>query len=128
MKRMTAAAVAAATAMSLATVPAIAQEGSADTGTGKSSEIENEDALDYARDNADKATGLAKNALGKETQEERDKALNPLASSLKSDKANNWAPGKTADILLGTGITAAILGLIAFFANSGGGLNLKLPF
>ena len=133
MKRITTAAIAAATAMSLATVPAMAEEGSSENGGSsvasqednkkvKSSEIDEKDAIEYAKDNKDKAKGPVKSALDKDDQ---DKALGPLASSLKSDKANDWEPGKTANILLGTGITAAILAVIAFLTNGGG---LKLPF
>lgn len=134
MKRITTAAIAAATAMSLATVPAMAEEeGSSGNGGSsvgsqegnnnkKSSEYTNEEAINYAKDNKDKAKGPVKSALDKDDQ---DKALGPLASSLKSDKANDWEPGKTANILLGTGITAAILAVIAFLTNGGG---LKLPF
>ena len=133
MKRITNAAIAAATAMSLATVPAMAEEegssgnggssvGSQEGNNKKSSEYTNEEAIDYAKDNKDKAKGPVKSALDKDDQ---DKALGPLASSLKSDKANDWEPGKTANILLGTGITAAILAVIAFLTNGGG---LKLPF
>mgnify|MGYP001757902206 FL=1 len=52
-------------------------------------------------------------------------------SSIKSDKANDWEPGKTANILLGTGIGALVLGVLAAVAASGAvpGLgNIKLPF
>lgn len=136
MKRITTAAIAAATAMSLATVPAMAEEegssgnggssvGSQDENNGnnkKSSEYTNEEAIDYAKDNKDKAKGPVKSALDKDDD---GKSLGSLASSLKSDKANDWEPGKTANILLGTGITAAILAVIAFLTNGGG---LKLPF
>lgn len=134
MKRITTAAIAAATAMSLATVPAMAEEeGSSGNGGSsvgsqegnnnkKSSEYTNEEAIDYAKDNKDKAKGPVKSALDKDDD---GKSLGSLASSLKSDKANDWEPGKTANILLGTGITAAILAVIAFLTNGGG---LKLPF
>ncbi|GAA0200781.1 hypothetical protein [Corynebacterium riegelii] len=134
MKRITTAAIAAATAMSLATVPAMAEEeGSSGNGGSsvgsqegnnnkKSSEYTNEEAINYAKDNKDKAKGPVKSALDKDDD---GKSLGSLASSLKSDKANDWEPGKTANILLGTGITAAILAVIAFLTNGGG---LKLPF
>ena len=145
MKRFTTAAVAAATALSLVATPAFAEEaqpkeqGSSqqssskegdnkDGNKKKSSEIEEEEALNYAKNNKDKATGLAKSALAKEGAEEQNKALKPLISSLKSDKANEWDPGKTANILLGTGITAALLALIAFVAQSGMVPGLQLPF
>lgn len=135
MKRITTAAIAAATAMSLATVPAMAEEeGSSGNGGSsvgsqegnnnkkKSSEYTDEEAIDYAKENKDKAKGPVKSALDKDDD---GKSLGSLASSLKSDKANDWEPGKTANILLGTGITAAILAVIAFLTNGGG---LKLPF
>ena len=150
MKRFTTAAVAAATALSLVATPAFAEEAqpkeqgssqqssskegdnkdgsSKDGNKKKSSEIEEEEALNYAKNNKDKATGLAKSALAKEGAEEQNKALKPLISSLKSDKANEWDPGKTANILLGTGITAALLALIAFVAQSGMVPGLQLPF
>ena len=148
MKRFTTAAVAAATALSLVATPAFAEEAkeqsssqqssskegdnkdgsSKDGNKKKSSEIEEEEALNYAKNNKDKATGLAKSALAKEGAEEQNKALKPLISSLKSDKANEWEPGKTANILLGTGITAALLALIAFAAQSGMIPGLQLPF
>ena len=148
MKRFTTAAVAAATALSLVATPAFAEEAkeqsssqqssskegdnkdgsSKDGNKKKSSEIEEEEALNYAKNNKDKATGLAKSALAKEGAEEQNKALKPLISSPKSDKANEWEPGKTANILLGTGITAALLALIAFAAQSGMIPGLQLPF
>ena len=74
MKRITTAAIAAATAMSLATVPAMAEEGSSENGGSsvasqednkkvKSSEIDEKDAIEYAKDNKDKAKGPVKSAL-----------------------------------------------------------------
>ena len=154
MKRITTAAVAAATALSLVATPAFAEDnkdGSSNENQGssqqqdkegdkggsskdgetkkKSSEIDDKDALGYAKETKNgEPTGLVKNALEKKTAVEQEKALKPLISSLKSDKANEWAPGKTADILLGTGITAALLALIAFVVNSGLVPGLKLPF
>ena len=153
MKRFTTAAVAAATALSLVATPAFAEEapakdqeqGSSQNGSSKegendkggsskdgdkrkSSEIPEGEVLNYVRENKDKATGLAKSALAKEGAEEQTKALKPLISSLKSDVAQNWEPGKTANILLGTGITAALLALIAFAAQSGMVPGLQLPF
>ena len=138
MKRITTAAVAAATALSLATVPAFAQENddqgssqqnegssSADGDKKKSSEIDDQEAINYAKKNKSDANSTVKNALDKEG-EEQEKALKPLISSLKSDAAQGWAPGKTFEILLGTGITAAILGLLAFAAQSG--FLAGLPF
>ena len=153
MKRITTAAVAAATALSLVATPAFAEDnkdGSSNENQGssqqqdkegdkggsskegetkkKSSELTDQDAIDYANKKSDELTGLVKKAAEKDTKEEREKALKPLISSLKSDAAQGWAPGTTADILLGTGITAALLALIAFVVNSGLVPGLKLPF
>ena len=153
MKRITTAAVAAATALSLVATPAFAEDnkdGSSNDNQGssqqqdkegdkggsskegetkkKSSELTDQDAIDYANKKSDELTGLVKKAAEKDTKEEREKALKPLISSLKSDAAQGWAPGKTADILLGTGITAALLALIAFVVNSGLVPGLQLPF
>ena len=153
MKRITTAAVAASTALSLVATPAFAEDnkdGSSNENQGssqqqdkegdkggsskdgetkkKSSELTDQDAIDYANKKSDELTGLVKKAAEKDTKEEREKALKPLISSLKSDAAQGWAPGTTADVLLGTGITAALLALIAFVVNSGLVPGLKLPF
>lgn len=153
MKRITTAAVAAATALSLVATPAFAEDnkdGSSNDNQGssqqqdkegdkggsskegetkkKSSELSDQDAIDYANKKSDELTGLVKKAAEKDTKEEREKALKPLISSLKSDAAQGWAPGTTADVLLGTGITAALLALIAFVVNSGLVPGLQLPF
>ena len=153
MKRITTAAVAAATALSLVATPAFAEDnkdGSSNENQGssqqqdkegdkggsskegetkkKSSELTDQDAIDYANKKSDELTGLVKKAAEKDTKEEREKALKPLISSLKSDAAQGWAPGTTADVLLGTGITAALLALIAFVVSSGLVPGLKLPF
>ena len=145
MKRFTAAALAAATAMSLAVAPAYAQDdvnspqedqgASSSQAEGKdgektgSSDITDEAAKDYFEDNKDQATGIVKAST--EGKEGESKDLNDaFLSSIKSDKANDWAPGKTANILLGTGIGALVLGILAAVAASGAvpGLNINLPF
>ncbi|OHF40316.1 hypothetical protein [Corynebacterium sp. HMSC074A01] len=148
MKRTATAAIAAATALSLAVVPAYAEDakdpgkddtnassndnqGSSSEGDqqdGKkvsSSDITDEQAQQYWKDNKDKATGLAK------PKEGQDEASSALLSSIKSDASNGWEPGKTANILLGTGIGALVLGILAVVAGGGAlpGLgNIKLPF
>ena len=150
MKRTATAAIAAATALSLAVVPAYAEDakdpgkddtnassndnqGSSSEGEqqdGKkvsSSDISDEDAQNYYKENQDKATGLAKPKEGKEDED----VSSALLSSIKSDKANGGEPGKTANILLGTGIGALVLGILAVVAGGGAipGLgNIKLPF
>lgn len=153
MKRTATAAIAAATSLSLAVVPAYAQDtddpakddtnassqdnqdnqGSSSQGDqqdGKktgSSDISDEDAQKYYKENKDKATGLAKPKEGKEDED----VSSALLSSIKSDASNGWEPGKTANILLGTGIGALVLGILAVVAGGGAipGLgNIKLPF
>lgn len=150
MKRTATAAIAAATALSLAVVPAYAEDakdpgkddtnassqdnqGSSSNAEGEdgkkvsSSDISDEDAQKYYKENKDKATGLAKPKEGKEDQD----VSSALLSSIKSDASNGWEPGKTANILLGTGIGALVLGILAVVAGGGAipGLgNIKLPF
>lgn len=150
MKRTATAAIAAATALSLAVVPAYAEDakdpgkddtnassndnqGSSSEGDqqdGKkvsSSDISDEEAQAYYKERQKDATGLAKPKEGKEGED----VSSALLSSIKSDKANDWEPGKTANILLGTGIGALVLGILAVVAGGGAipGLgNIKLPF
>lgn len=150
MKRTATAAIAAATALSLAVVPAYAEDAKDDTNAssqdnqgssskdgkqgdkqdGKkvsSSDISDEDAQKYYKENKGKATGLAKPREGKEDED----VSSALLSSIKSDASNGWEPGKTANILLGTGIGALVLGILAVVAGGGAipGLgNIKLPF
>ena len=150
MKRTASAAIAAATALSLAVVPAYAEDakdpgkddtnassndnqGSSSEGEqqdGKkvsSSDISDEEAQAYYKERQKDATGLAKPKEGKEGED----VSSALLSSIKSDKANDWEPGKTANILLGTGIGALVLGILAVVAGGGAipGLgNIKLPF
>ena len=152
MKRTATAAIAAATALSLAVVPAYAEDakdpgkddtnassqdnqGSSSNAEGEqqdgkkvsSSDITDEEAQAYYKERQKDATGLAKPKEGKEGED----VSSALLSSIKSDKANGWEPGKTANILLGTGIGALVLGILAVVAGGGAipGLgNIKLPF
>ncbi len=152
MKRTATAAIAAATALSLAVVPAYAEDakdpgkddtnassqdnqGSSSNAEGEqqdgkkvsSSDITDEEAQAYYKERQKDATGLAKPKEGKEDED----VSSALLSSIKSDKANDWEPGKTANILLGTGIGALVLGILAVVAGGGAipGLgNIKLPF
>lgn len=126
MKRVTATAVAVATALTLVANPAFAEEPT--TGQESSSELSDQDAFDYANEKSDQLTGLVRKAAEKKTREERENAFKPLISSVKSDAAQGWAPGTTANVLLGTGITAALLAVIAIVANSGLVPGLPLPF
>lgn len=126
MKRVTTTAVAVATALALVANPAFAEEPT--TGQKTSSAMNDQDALDYANEKSDQLTGLVRKAAEKKTPEERENAFKPLISSVKSDAAQDWAPGTTANVLLGTGITAALLAVIAIVANSGLIPGLQLPF
>ena len=153
MKRTATAALAAATAMSLAVAPAFAEEntpngennatlnatdeengGSSSQGEGQdgektgSSDITDEDAKKYFNENKDKATGIVKSATETKEGEEPKELSNAFLSSIKSDAANDWEPGKTANILLGTGIGAVVLGLLAAIAAGGVIPGLNLPF
>lgn len=146
MKRTATAALAAATALSLAVAPAYAEDdtngpkedqgSSASQAEGKdgektgSSDITDEAAKKYFNENKDKATGIVKSATETKEGEEPKELSDAFLSSIKSDKANDWEPGKTANILLGTGIAAAVLGLLAAVAASGAvpGLNINFPF
>ena len=122
MKRTITAAIAAATALSLAVVPAQAEtpkkpELSASQQQGEkkesSSKISNEDAIKEAL--AGDQTKIVESILkDKKTADEKDKALRPLASSFKSDKSNDWDFGTTFNILLGTGIAALLLVIFNF--------------
>lgn len=122
MKRTITAAIAAATALSLAVVPAQAEtpkkpELSASQQQGEkkesSSKISNEDAIKEAL--AGDQTKIVESILkDKKTADEKGKALGPLASSFKSDKSNGWDFGTTFNILLGTGIAALLLVIFNF--------------
>ncbi|MBL7284755.1 hypothetical protein FPH17_10425 [Corynebacterium godavarianum] len=153
MKRTATAALAAATAMSLAVAPAFAEEsapngendttpnatdeengGSSSQGESKegektgSSDISDEAAKDYFDANKDKATGIVKSSTEGKEGEDPKELSDAFLSSIKSDKANEWEPGKTANILLGTGIGAVVLGLLAAVAAGGVIPGLNLPF
>ena len=131
MKRTITAAIAAATALSLAVVPAQAEtaakpdlssnqqqcsSGSSNKDGEKkesSSKISNEAAIEGAL--AGDKTKIVESILkDKKTADEKGKALGPLASSFKSDKSNGWKFGTTFDILLGTGIAALLLVIFNF--------------
>ena len=131
MKRTITAAIAAATALSLAVVPAQAEtpakpnlssnQQQDNSGSSKkdgekkesSSKISDEDAIKEAL--AGNKTKIVESIVkGKESAEDKAKALGPLASSFKSDKSNGWDFGTTFNILLGTGIAALLLVIFNF--------------
>ncbi|WOH94670.1 hypothetical protein [Corynebacterium urealyticum] len=125
MRRITTAAVAAATALSLATVPA-AQ--AADGRPTSSSQISDNDVwgamgltgliLDFTGQPADKAFTSSIMNMKEGTN------VKPLMSSFKNDIVHGYRFGTTFDILLGTGIVAVLLAGAA--AAQAQGL-LKLP-
>lgn len=151
MKRTATAAVAAATALSIVAAPAFAEENAAtgetkesssiaDTlkssdkegeGSAKdgeksssikgSSEITEDDARNYY--NKDEASPLINRIVGDKSGDELNDALKPFTSSLKADKAQDWNPGTTLNILIGVGVVAALLGI----ANAGVIPGLSLP-
>lgn len=129
MKRISTAAVAAAMSISLVAVPAMAQENTgssvqaADDTKVASSKTTDEEAIAYYNQRKAESTKLLQSITKDKTGEAEAKAVAPLASSFKSDKAQDWAPGKTFEILLGTGIAAAVLGIVAFLSGA-----VKLPF
>lgn len=121
MKRTITAAIAAATALSLAVVPAQAEtpkkpELSASQQQGEkkesSSKISNEDAIKEAL--AGNKTKIVESIVKDKDEAGQKKALGPLASSFKSDKSNDWDFGTTFNILLGTGIAALLLVIFNF--------------
>ena len=130
MKRTITAAIAAATALSLAVVPAQAEtaakpdlssnqqqsnSGSSNKDGEKkesSSKISNEAAIEGAL--AGDKTKIVESIVKDKDEAGQKKALGPLASSFKSDKSNDWKFGTTFDILLGTGIAALLLVIFNF--------------
>ncbi|QPK79256.1 hypothetical protein G7Y31_00515 [Corynebacterium lizhenjunii] len=125
MKRFAAGAVAVATALSLS------------TGVASAADSSNESSLP-ALEGLTYAVVAAKNGQSephKGSTEQSSKAgstaeshFETYKSSYANDVKNSYPAGTTADILWGTGIAAAILGLIGFVANSGLIPGLKLPF
>ena len=130
MKRITAAALAATTALSLAAVPAQAEE-------GNQKDLSDIVSPDRASDVTDGHLAAAK--LKAEARELRnpgsgysgpyksssDKNLVPKSatSSLKNDVARGYKLGTTYDILVGTGIAAGVLALVGAAAAAAG----KIP-
>lgn len=126
-RRILAAGLAAATALSLSVAPAQAVENKT------SSEISDSELKSYLLEQArnGNVTALMEQIARKEHQKPGDDspAAQALYSSLRNDAANGYASGKTLNILLGTGITALILGGLGNFAVQQGLVQLpKLPF
>ena len=130
MKRITAAALAATTALSLAAVPAQAEE-------GNQKDLSDIVSPDRASDVTDAHLAAAKlKAEARELRNEgsgysgpykssSEKNLVPKSakSSLKNDVARGYKLGTTYDILVGTGIAAGVLALVGAAAAAAG----KIP-
>ncbi|WCZ35568.1 MULTISPECIES: hypothetical protein [Corynebacterium] len=130
MKRITAAALAATTALSLAAVPAQAEE-------GNQKDFSDIVSPDRASDVTDGHLAAAKlKAEARELRNEgsgysgpykssSEKNLVPKSakSSLKNDVARGYKLGTTYDILVGTGIAAGVLALVGAAAAAAG----KIP-
>lgn len=133
MKRIATAAVAAATAVSLIAAPAQAAE------TRASSQVSDLEAGVFLfgkvlKDTANPGTGLSAPFAGSsksgmfKTDSEKAAANQSdiVKSSFKNDIVNGYKAGTTYDILVGTGIAAAIIALLGGAAASQG--LIKLPF
>ncbi|WP_293831341.1 hypothetical protein [uncultured Corynebacterium sp.] len=146
MKRITAAALAATTALSLAAVPAQAEEGTLNetlenletaVNPKKASEVNDAYLAAYIgqakiRERLEPGTGYSGPYKGSS-----DKNLVPKSatSSLKNDAARGYKVGTTYDILVGTGIAAGVLALVGAAAAAAGKIpglpglpGVQLPF
>ena len=126
-RRILAAGLAAATALSLSVIPAQAAENQA------SSEISDTELKSYLLQQARQGnvTALLKRISIQEHQDPNSDspAAQALYSSLRNDAANSYTAGKTLNILLGTGAAALILAGLGGFAVQQGLVQLpKLPF
>jgi len=143
MKRFTAAALAAATAMSLAVAPAQADEVLYLRGLNKpegSSSVTNEELGGYmisaavveeARQanltNNKGVTSSIRDMAERDEEKFADAAKGALNSSLKNDANNGYALGTTFEILLGTGIAALVLAVLGGAAYAGVIPGVQLP-
>lgn len=117
MKRTITAVIAAATALSLAVVPAQAAESSKPEISlpgQNSSKLDDKEVIGEAIAPERDRTKIIESIIKGKEGEDQAKALGPLASSLKSDKTNDWTFGTTFNILLGTGIAALLLVIFNF--------------
>lgn len=116
-KRTLTAIIAAATAFSLAVVPAQAAESSKpeiNLPGQNSSKLDDKEVIGEAIASESDRTKIIESIIKGKEGEDKAKALGPLASSLKSDKTNDWTFGTTFNILLGTGIAALLLVIFNF--------------
>ena len=148
MKRFTAAAVAAATALSLSIAPATAAE----KGSSEVSEAEVfgyilkqgfkeavggdgfASSVDYGIEKGAEAISSKGSSEGSSSPEEIKEGLETAGSakdvamsSLKNDTAKEYPVGTTAEIIVGTSIAAIVLGLIAGVVNAVNSGLIKIP-
>lgn len=144
MKRFTAAAVAAATALSLSIAPATAAEkGSSEVSEAEvfgyilkqgGKELVGGDGFASSVDYGIEKGAEAISSKGSSTPEEIKEGLETAGSakdvamsSLKNDTAKEYPVGTTAEILVGTSIAAIVLGLIAGVVNGVNSGFIKVP-
>ena len=118
-RRILAAGLAAATALSLSVAPAQAAPKPAQTSSYESSSKMIQKRVDDAGRDPKKLERVARDA------EALGKFIKP---SSENDFENGYVPGTTFDILLGTGISFGVLALLAAAAQSGQLPLPKLPF
>ena len=139
MKRITAAALAATTALSLAAVPAQAEEDTLKNienavNPKKASEVNDAYLAGYitqakVREKLEPGTGYSGPF---KSSSEKNQVPKSATSSLKNDAARGYKVGTTYDILVGTGIAAAVVAVLGLGAAAAGmipGVELpQLPF
>ena len=139
MKRITAAALAATTALSLAAVPAQAEEDTLKNienavNPKKASEVNDAYLAGYitqakVREKLEPGTGYSGPF---KSSSEKNQVPKSATSSLKNDAARGYKVGTTYDIPVGTGIAAAVVAVLGLGAAAAGmipGVELpQLPF
>ena len=139
MKRITAAALAATTALSLAAVPAQAEEDTLKNienavNPKKASDVSDAYLAGYitqakVREKVKPGTGYSGPF---KSSSEKNQVPKSATSSLKNDAARGYKVGTTYDILVGTGIAAAVVAVLGLGAAAAGmipGVELpQLPF
>ncbi|OHF40318.1 hypothetical protein [Corynebacterium sp. HMSC074A01] len=135
MKRIAAASLAAATALSLAAAPAQALEGYNRDSSSKVTDVEAglyvgaaviAEALQEGSGFSKPFMQSSENDVFKSSSNDEDKE-GPLASSLRNDANQGYPVGTTYDILVGTGIAVAVLAVLGGVAASGVIPGVTLP-
>ena len=135
MKRITAAALAATTALSLAAVPAQAEEDTLKNienavNPKKASDVNDAYLAGYitqakVREKLEPGTGYSGPF---KSSSEKNQVPKSATSSLKNDAARGYKVGTTYDILVGTGIAAAVVAVLGLGAAAAGMIpGVELP-